>query len=71
MRAPCSECGGRVFTKVYGRLTRCGIESRKDHDLCARCFRSQRNRIVAERCGPKPWFAVRSTLRLLEEQGDT
>lgn len=37
------------------------------HDTCDRCYRSLRNQVVAARMGKKPNWAVRSTLKVMEE----
>jgi hypothetical protein len=68
MKRHCSQCSGSVFLFVRGRRLRYGIEHHDHHDLCSRCFRSLNDQVAADKIGPKPWFSVRSTLRVLEEQ---
>lgn len=68
MRRYCECCERPIHLVVNTRPLHHGIAQPKDHWLCARCRRQLRDRLVAERIGPKPWFAVRSTLRVLDEQ---
>lgn len=61
----CSECGRSThlhFSRANGnksRLRRHGAERPADHDLCDRCYRSLRQRVVAARMLPKPRWAER------------
>jgi hypothetical protein len=60
MKQVCSECDRRVHVLKKGYLP--------DHDLCDRCWRTLRARVVALRLQPKPNWAVRDSLRMLEAQ---
>lgn len=66
MRPCCATCEARpvyvVAARHYG--SRKSVET---HDLCDRCYRSLRNQVVAARMGKKPNWAVRSTLKVMEE----
>ena len=64
----CSECGRAVHLRIFSRLIRYGVESCADHDLCARCYKEQRDSLMAERHGPKPWWAVRPSLLVLNDE---
>ena len=68
MKRHCEECQRKIHTIIQGRTRRYGVESREDHDLCHRCYRRLRQRVVAARMMPKPLWAYRerSTLWLLE-----
>lgn len=61
----CSECGRSIhltFSKAGGnqaRLRRHGAERPAHHDLCDRCYRSLRSRVVAARMLPMPNWAKR------------
>ena len=68
MKRHCSQCLGAVFIFVRGRRRGDGVEHCDNHDLCSRCFRSLNDHVAAEKMGPKPWWAVRSTLRVLDEE---
>ena len=59
MKAVCSECDRMVFVPKRGRL--------ENHDLCAQHWRSLRGQLVASRWPPKPDRAVRSTLKLMQQ----
>jgi hypothetical protein len=41
----------------------------KGHDLCGKCYRSFRSADHAARMTPKPYWAERSTLSVLAQQG--
>lgn len=70
MRPLCATCEARpvyvVAARGYG-----SSGSVDTHDLCDRCYRSLRNRVVAARMSKKPGWAVRPTLQVLEDQGMT
>lgn len=69
----CSECGRSIHLRFSrangskGRLPRHGAERPADHDLCSRCYKSIRQRVVAARMLPKPRWVERqrSTLELM------
>ena len=67
MKPLCSMCEARpvyvVAARGYG-----SSGSVETHDLCDRCYRSLRDRIVAARKGPKPYWAVRPTLKVMAAQ---
>lgn len=55
------ECGRNIF--VIPHRKRAGNQTTsKDHDLCNRCYDSARARAVAKRMGPKPLWAVKSSI---------
>lgn len=70
----CSECGRKIhllFSHAGGRkarLRRHGAERPADHDLCDKCYRTLKARVVAARLRPMPNWAKRqrSTLYRLE-----
>ena len=67
MKVLCAMCEKRLVFIVAAR----GYGSHKSvetHDLCDRCYRSMRDRVVAARMSKKPSWAVRSTLKVLEAQ---
>lgn len=67
MKQLCATCEARPVHVVSAR--RYGSSGSVDtHDLCDRCYRSLRDRVVASRKGPKPHWAYRPTLKVMEEQ---
>ena len=72
MKLLCANCNVRpvfvvnhatVAARRYGSSRGVGA-----HDLCDACHRRLRNKTIAARMAPKPNWAIRSTLRVLEEQ---
>lgn len=55
----CSECGRKIHLTFSARLKRHGAERPADHDLCVRCHRSLKERVVAARLRPMPNWAMR------------
>lgn len=72
MKLICGACEERPVY-VVSEKRRCFGSSRGvgAHDLCDKCYRSLRDRVVAARKGPKPHWAYRPTLKVLEDQGMT
>ena len=69
MKQPCEGCEDKlVFVQSEKSRWFGSSKGVSSHTLCRRCYRSFLNRVVAARMGPKPFWAVRSTLKLLEEQ---
>lgn len=66
MRQVCSECGGAVYIIRSGQMH--GRGCLPDHSLCGRCYRALRDRTVAARMEPKPFWAIRDSLTVLAEQ---
>ena len=67
MKPLCATCEARPVYVVAARHY--GSNRNVDtHDLCDRCYRSLRDRVVASRKGPKPHWATRSTLKVMAEQ---
>ena len=67
MRRHCEFCERPIHLVVFSRRERYGVERPEDHTVCHRCWRRLRDQLHAERTGPKPWYAVRSTLRVWEQ----
>lgn len=67
MKLICAMCESRpvhvVSARRYGSSRGVGT-----HDLCDQCYRSLRNQVVAARMGPKPNWAIRATLKVMNEQ---
>lgn len=70
MKRSC-ECGRPIHLVVPGRTRGHGIEHPKDHILCRQCYFVQRDQIIAARMSCKPWWAVRSTLRVMQQATTT
>ncbi len=68
----CSECGRSIhltFSKArgnLGRLRRHGSEQPDHHDLCDRCYRSLRARVVAARMQRKPRWVEHQRATLVQ-----
>lgn len=68
----CGECGRGLhttFSRASGnkaRLRRHGAERPADHDLCDRCYRSLRARVVAARMTAKPKWVERQRSTLVQ-----
>ena len=68
MKRHCELCERSIFIVVLSRRQHNGVQHLENHSLCSRCRQRLRDQICAERIGPKPWFSVRSTLRVMEQQ---
>lgn len=74
MKLICAMCESRrVYVQASATGARRYGSSRgvAAHDLCHQCYRKMRNRVVAARLQRKPFWAIRSTLRIMEEQRTT
>lgn len=61
MSSRCSECGGRMYIAVRGK-GRGPQRTRRDHDLCVKCWRAFTSRHHAARKGPKPYWVAEEAL---------
>lgn len=69
MKLMCAACENRPVFIVSEKQRSFGSSRGVGaHDLCDRCHRALRDKIVAARQGPKPFWAVRNPLQLMEEQ---
>jgi hypothetical protein len=62
----CSECGRAVF--ICGPKHSGGKGRMNQHELCDLCWRREYSKLRAARLGPKPWWAMRPTLRILNAE---
>lgn len=68
MRPICAECQSRPVHVISSKHFYGSARNAGTHDLCDRCYRSLRDKVVAARQKAKPAWAIRSTLVVLEEQ---
>ena len=71
MRRACGECGRPVFVRSETLRWFGSAKGVASHDLCQRCFKSLASRVIAARLSRKPAWAVRDSLKVLEEQAAT